>query len=47
MAPDFLFNTGTLQRKYNLTSFMACFQVFTAAIKQMEVLFEVPAACSC
>lgn len=30
MAPDILFNASTLQRKYNLTAFGTCFQVFTA-----------------
>jgi hypothetical protein len=47
MAPDILFNTGTLQRKYNLTAFVTCFQVFMAVVYQMVILFEVSAACSC
>jgi hypothetical protein len=47
MAPDILFNTGTLRRKYDLTAFVTCFQVFTEVVYQMVILFEVSAACSC
>jgi hypothetical protein len=47
MAPDILFNTGTLQRTYNLSAFITCFQVFTAVVYQMVILFQVSAACIC
>jgi hypothetical protein len=41
LAPDILFNAGTVQRKYSLTAFVTCFQVFTAVVYQMVILFEV------
>ena len=46
-APDILYNTGTVQIKYNLTDFVTCFQVLTVVVYQMVILFEVSAACSC
>jgi hypothetical protein len=47
MVPDFLFNTGTLQRKCILTVFVTCFQVFRAVVNRMVISFEIFAACSC